>query len=177
MHIPVPNGNFALFSILLLGVLGFAFAKSRGAELKGSGWAFLRTLFPSWRFFEDLNWVPKLDALNLERMNESWSQCVPDEKRSLMAVVLNPRGNLRLALQSALEQLASELADLPEGAERAFAQSVSYGIVRQIAQNRLMELGRLKRGDRYQFRISSTQPGPEEDSSKDELFISAVHEA
>jgi hypothetical protein len=138
---------------------------------------FIRVLFPSWRFFEDLQWVPRLwfREVQGDRVGE-WQACYPPEPRSVFNLFLNPRGNLRLAAQTLVEQMASDAMDLPPGRESSFSSSVSYRLVLRLVQYRIRELGIPASDTDIQFRVTAEVPGQVSPNGLgEEILTSEVH--
>lgn len=164
--------GLTLFSLLLALVL---LGKRRPA--RSPAWLLLRSLFPSWRFFEQIAPVPTLSyrvAVSGSDLG-GWQDALPPVARTPLSLVLNARGNLHLAQQSLVERLSDELDG--DATPETVVESVSYGMVQRLV---LAELRRRSRGDapiRYQFRLTlpepSTRPGPRTD---EDLFLSAVHD-
>ena len=107
----------------------------------------LRVLFPSWRFFESIGVVPRLYVRASTVAGEwgDWTPALRPPSRGLWNLVLNPRGNLHFARQSAVEHLVSEAEGEIEAAgpdATAWTSTVaariqdrpSYLIVQSIAE-------------------------------------------
>ncbi len=104
----------------------------------------LRTLVPSWRFFETAGWLP---ALSMRFEGEwDWHPVLVPPRRGLRHLFFNPEGNLHLALQTVLERLVMEINELPEGGTLP-ASSENYGLVRNLCSSRAG-------GRSFQFRIT-----------------------
>jgi hypothetical protein len=139
----------------------------------------LRALLPSWRFFDRLGRVPILLARWSADGEEfgPWEPVNPPVDRGLGALVLNARGNLRMACNSLVERLVSDLEDLQDsgGEERRFHESVSYRLVEDLVRFRSRQ--EHDGANWFQFKIVQTEPGPGEERGGDEILVSLVHEA
>lgn len=163
-----------LWIILVLGCLALALSPLLRQELNGPGWLLLRPLFPSWRFFEETDAFPTLyhRVLNESAAEGPWQATLPPEARPPSALVINSRGNQRLAAQSLVERLAADAGELNPG-DGADAL-VSYELVTRLVRSRLFETQAAVVGAHFQFKITSlsNRAGvPNED-----LLISAPHE-
>ncbi len=136
-----------------------------------------RALFPSWRFFEELGRVPKLSFRIVGSSETEWSECLAPERMGLGALFLNARGNLRMAGNSLVEQLVTDLSELEDGAtDEAVTSSVSYELVTRLVRSQVRELGGGGPGKRFQFRVVAAVPGATEREGE-EILISSEHEA
>ncbi|RYZ70250.1 MAG: hypothetical protein EOP09_06400 [Proteobacteria bacterium] len=130
----------------------------------------LRSLLPSWRFFEDLHEIP-LVSYRLDNLSADWIPCFPPIARSSLAVFFNPSGNRRLATLSIAEQFLIELEAGRKDPPSAWA---SY---QMLDRSIVLELIRLKLSGtlNLQFRILSSSPGRDEGESQAVLFTSEWH--
>lgn len=116
----------------------------------------LRAFFPSWKFFDEPGEVPCLlvrTGADAETLS-SFEPLLPPLKRPITAALFNPRGNLWLAYGSLLQQLMSELEELPEGsdADTQIRSCTSYQLTQALVLERLRERGQaLPRY--YQFKV------------------------
>ena len=131
------------------------------SEVRAPRLALFRSLFPAWRFFEALDPGPLLcyRVALPDGSRSAWLPALPPPEPHRL--LLDARGNLRLACQSLVEQFAAELDAGPAVPE----QLVSYWLVDALVQNRVA----LAHADaeRYQFRLSAREPGDPE------LFVSS----
>jgi len=105
----------------------------------------LRSLLPSWRFFEDVEPGPELSFRVLPE-GDWLPAIVPATTRGFF---LNARGNLSLLQQSLAEQLLTDL----DGVEVSRAPSlVSYQLVQRLIEARVRALG-FSSASRYVFRL------------------------
>jgi hypothetical protein len=153
----------ALLAPLLFGLLlGLTLWQSR-RPLRGRAWTLLRCLFPSWRFFEDVEAGPTLIfcvAAPGESFGPWRAALAPAQQRG---IILNAAGNLALAEQSLVVLLLSELDGVREDAA---VQLVAYRLVQRLLSQRARELGVFGPGARYKFRLGSDE---------DVAFESAEH--
>src|ERR1700753_1303186 len=101
--------------LLLFGLLVVLTLRQAREPLTGTTWLLLRSLFPSWRFFEDIDPVPELEFRVTEGEGFGpWQRALtPVARRGLF---YNPRGNLGLLYRSLVEELAAELEQTTTGA-------------------------------------------------------------
>lgn len=141
---------------LLLGLGVLLTLRLSRRPLRSKAWLLLRSLFPSWRFFEDVEPGPELCYRVAPRGGEygEW-QGVLEPRAASHGLVLNAAGNLRLAYQSLIEQLEAEL----DGVQRNVAPTlVPYRLVQRLVEQRLRSAGN-GAGFRYQFRIGDASDG------------------
>lgn len=153
--------SLALVLVLWLVVLSTWWSSRRA--LRGAGYQLLRSLLPSWRFFEQVEAGPTLSFRPLTAQDVEFIS-VLEATPGRPALLLNAAHNLRLLEQSLVEQLLDELDGLE--AERAL-ELTSYRLVQQLVERRARTLG-LDCGTPYQFRIEAA--GDEEP-----LFVSEPH--
>lgn len=167
---PVLLIGFALAVVLA------TFPGLRERRVKGRSWVFLRALFPSWRFFEELGEVPGLKFRMVQDgdADRGWTECFASEPRRARMLFLNSRGNLRLAANSLIEQLTDDLSEMPDGTESEIINSVSYALVTRLVRFRIREMGRARPGEHFQFKVVSAVLGKE--SVAEDIMISAAHE-
>lgn len=138
----------ALLAPLLFGLLlGLTLLRS-GRPLRGRAWTLLRCLFPSWRFFEDVEPGPALTFAVAEQGASFGPWCEGLVAPTARGFFLNAAGNLALAQQSLVEQLLHELDGTREDEVLAL---VSYQLVQRLIAERARELGVV--GARYKFRL------------------------
>lgn len=127
-----------LWAVVLVGASLF------GRRAIAARWmASLTVLLPSWRFFERPGLVPRLfvrwgdDAARLG----PWHAIELDAPRPWSVVLLNPHGNLALALRSLLVRLLAEIDDAPDDdPARVIAVSTTYRLVQRLAAHRVVAL-------------------------------------
>lgn len=146
---PLVTGILAYFAVLLI------FAKLKSREMNGRMVFLFRAFFPSWKFFEDIEQAPLLYIrTELEGRDFSeWSDGLGKAERSLSQVVFNPKGNLRLACNSLLQQLMTDLELADESNPKSFENVVSYQLTKNLARRRVLELARGKVAVRFQFKL------------------------
>jgi hypothetical protein len=152
--------------LLLLGLVLLTTLLGSRRPLEGKAWLLLRSLFPAWRFFEEIEPGPEL-RFRFAPVNEEpgeWQPAIEIPARGVEALFFNPNGNLALAQQSLVEQLASEL----DGCAVALAPTlVPYRLVQELIKRRIRERGGLAPA-RYQFRLDWDESEP--------AFVSEAHE-
>jgi len=130
---------------VFLGLLLLVTLRLSRRPIQSKAWQLLRSLLPSWRFFEDVEPGPELSFRVLPLGD--WRPAI--EPAKTRGFFLNPRGNLSLLEQSLAEQLLAEL----DGVEVSQAAGlVSYQLVQGLVEARVRELG-LGTASRYQFRL------------------------
>lgn len=159
----------------------FLLVRQPRRELRSGSLTLLRCLFPAWRFFEEVADVPQLSHRSVGPSDASgsldgvegragpWVQTLQPPRRHAGMWGLHAAGNLFLAYQSLVEQLASELLEDKQPEE--LTQSVSYQLVQALV---VRELRAAETGNsptlngHYQFRLSDGE-------SPDVVWISPVH--
>lgn len=100
--------------------------------------ALVRTLIPSWRFFDDIDEVPRLEArvvLGELEGDEGFAPVLSPPARTLRTLFFDPEGTLWLHHHSLFERLERDLADLSPDTVEGSASSeraeelVSYQLV------------------------------------------------
>jgi hypothetical protein len=141
---------------LLLGLGVLLTLRLSRQPLRSKAWALLRSLLPSWRFFEDVEPGPELLCRVALPGGEygTW-QGVLEARAASRGLLLNATGNLRLAYQSLIEQLETEL----DGVERSLAPTlVPYRLVQRLVEEWLRSAGNAE-GALYQFCIGDADDG------------------
>lgn len=165
-----------MISGLLLAVFALAvMAASLSGRLSSTlpHGALLRSLLPSWRFFEanEASLCLYARVVQGERELAPFAPLLPAPRRGPLALLFNPRGNLLLACHGLLDRLVSELAELgPTPIEQA-ERLVSYRLVQNLAQHFLAR-DPAARGLSYQLQLVATGPGPDE---REELLLSPLY--
>lgn len=95
--------------------------------------ALLRVLIPSWRFFDDVGHVSKL--FYQTNLATQWQPCFQPLPRHWYQLLLNPQTNLRMALNSLVERLVSEISESTEANKDQIPQSVSYQLVKNLVRH------------------------------------------
>ncbi|HWA73132.1 MAG TPA: hypothetical protein VG937_12375 [Polyangiaceae bacterium] len=149
-------------AVLLALVLG----KRRSA--RSPAWLLLRSLFPSWRFFEQIAPVPQLQYRVAPADGDfgPWRDALPPIARTPGSLLLNASGNLQLAYQSLVERLSD---DLDGTAPESIPGSVSYELVERLVRTRV---ALTTEGEEQRFQFQLTLP---EGSEPSPFFLSAVH--
>ena len=123
-----------------------------------------RSFFPSWRFFDDLADVPRLQVRWTEEGSTefcSWTTLAKKPPFRLKQLFFNPEGNFFLTHQSLLSQLLMELSDLQSGAgcdlhsaheQLKIQELVSYQLL-QAEVKRMIQRQRSVQPTEYQFKI------------------------
>lgn len=119
--------------------------------MPGRGLALLRSLFPSWRFFEEIEPGPVLEVCVASEWRSAWTPA----PRTAAALIVNARGNLELAYQSLVDQLWSEIEDAPEAPER----SITYALVQRLIEVECLTAAERASASSYKFRLTTQTDG------------------
>jgi len=98
---------------------------------------FLRAFFPNWKFYHAVGRPPRLFVRGQLAGGEwlPWQLVYPRSPRRAWHLVHSPRVNLLLSQQNLVDHLASDVNELPEGAEPG--ELVSYRLVQRLARQAL----------------------------------------
>lgn len=133
-----------------------------------------RCLFPSWKFYEDICYVPVL-YYRLSEDGESfkdWCPLFDKLERSWKNFFINPEANLRHAYNTLLQQLESDKEEISEERKSELASSVSYLLTKNLVNYRLRDI---KSSMKYfQFKLSLEMQGSSLD--REDIIFSLVHE-
>jgi len=134
-----------------------------------------RCLFPSWKFYEDVCYMPILYCrTSSDGDNFSpWQPVIEKLERNWRCLFLNPEGNLSHAYSSLLQQLESDKEDIDEDHKDDLVQSVSYQLTKNLVRSKLD----LKPNEKmcYQFKLTLELQGNSSDGQ--DILFSLVHEA
>ena len=89
----------------------------------------------------------------------AWEPAVGERGRSLTAVVFNPQLNLGLGIGSLLQQLETEVGELPPDQTEGFERSVSFELIQNLVQYLIRSAGQLGQPIQYQFKIGRVWQG------------------
>lgn len=154
--------------VLVLAVVAFLPRREVGHPLV----ALVRVLFPSWRFFDDVQVAPLL-LVRLADGDDSfgtWHRLLASPPRAWPRSLLwNPRGNLHLAEHVLLERLLTEVADLDDSGSTNVDELVSYELVVNLVRTKLAPSG----GSAQRFQFKLVEVG----ADASDLLISREHSA
>jgi hypothetical protein len=138
----------------LLGLLLLLTLWQSRQSLRGRSWLLLRSLFPSWRFFEDVEPGPEA-TFAVATPGGDFARWQPVLAAApSRGFFLNAAGNSYLAQQSLVEQLWAELDGVrADDAPRL----VPYQLLQRLIIERARELGLLELGGRYKFRLGTDE--------------------
>lgn len=115
----------------------------------------LRVFFPSWRFFDTVQPIPKIQYRISEDGN-TYSDWMDFElvrtPRKLKHLLHNPDENLRIALQIQFEQLLNDIAESKETEAKNFESLTSYKIVSTAIKTQILKTHSL-RFQCFQFKM------------------------
>lgn len=154
--------------VLVLAVVAFLPRREVGHPLV----ALVRVLFPSWRFFDDVQVAPLL----LVRVAQgdapfgTWQRLlVPPPRPWPRSLLWNPDGNLHLAEHVLLERLLTEVADLDESRSESVDELVAYELVVNLVRAKVA--AERRPAQRFQFKLV------EDEAVGSDLLISREHSA
>jgi hypothetical protein len=174
--IPAHRISPLLLSAYFVVLVALSMLKTR--PIRGRGANLLKAFFPSWKFFEDCGDIAVLFFRVAPRGQElgPWQECLPTPKRSLRTLLFNPEGCFLLASGSLLQQLASDLQEMEDGKESAFADSVSYGLVRNLVEYRITQSGGDVENLRYQFEVRAISTATSSRDKGEVMLLSPIYE-
>ena len=146
-------------------------------ELGSRGLMLLRSLFPSWRFFDVPGEYPSLsyrvcpqplpspDTAPPESVPHSpppqpgpWIECPsPPPPRGILQLAYNPGGNLYFACHTLISQLVSDLQSVPDDHPERITRTPSYALVRNLVAHSIRSATPSANGT-YQFKITAHDP-------------------
>lgn len=132
-----------------------------------------RCLFPSWKFYEDLSYIPVLyyrtsaDGGNFGQ----WNLAVEKLERRWSRLFVNPEGNLCHAYNSLLHQLETDKEDIAEENKDDLLRSVSYQLTQNLVISKMKHEKVVK--PFYQFKLSLEFQGNPEDC--EDILYSITH--
>ena len=96
----------------------------------------LRSFIPSWRFYSGIisSARLRLKLFSPDGSSTDWLPAWPPPTRSWSDIFFNPQGNLTHAYNSLLYQAEVEISLLAEGDTDRFEHTVSFGLLRQLAE-------------------------------------------
>lgn len=130
----------------------------------GASLGYLRSLAPTWRFFETVDVVPVLEAVacgpdGVER--GGWVEVLETVPRGPLAAWWNAEHNLRLAESAVVESLLEELDGCPED---RVERLVAHRLARRLVERRL------EGASHYRFRVLATEGETEEEVYRSPLL-------
>lgn len=162
-----------VYLLILLGALVI-----QTPVISGPWFFLLRAFFPNWKFFHAVGHVPHLYVRFGQQPAQGsgwsdwsdWTHIYPREQRRLRHLVHNPQTNLALTQQNLVEHLATDLNQLPEGADARTL--VSYTLV----ANWVQILGRTlaPQETHCQFEVRMVLPGLHGPLEQDTMLVSPV---
>lgn len=172
MQIVVIGSSLLPLTIVVLVLAGVSFLPRR--EVGHPLVALVRVLFPSWRFFDDVQVAPVLlvrTASGDGAFGEWLPLLSPPRREWPLSLAWNPGGNLHLAEQVLLERLLADVAEWDETRGDDVDDLVSYELVVNLVRARLPAASGAS--TRFQFKLAEagddgTRPGAD-------LLISREH--
>jgi len=170
-----------LLFIAYFALLAWALRRPR-QTVQGPWLFFLRAFFPNWKFFHAVGRAPRLYVRGHDAQGWcDWQLVYPRQRRRLLHVLHNPAVNLALTQQNLVDHLASDINDLPEGADvRAL---VSYQLVARLALQALqggrwgdapMLAQSLPEAGAWQFELRMERPDLGEGADSVQMLLSPV---
>lgn len=118
--------------------------------------------------------------LRIKWINEpafgEWEPCLEVKDKNLLALFINPEGNLFLSSQNLITQAVSDMQEVNDNNPNAFLESTSYKLLNNLAQYYLMR----KYTDKnlsdfeYQFKLCNFKP-PQYLEPAEDILISLAH--
>lgn len=156
---------FALVAVVIL---------QKRTQVRNQWFQMFRFFFPSWRFFEDLGFVPILSIRfgNSERKLGEWIQFPNTFSMGPMNLFFNPRGTFALAFRSHLAQLANEINEIENS--REVEKLTSYMMTLRFANGECQS----RKLVFFQFRLLASVPDLASQSSQvEEILVSKIYKA
>lgn len=135
-----------------------------------------RSLFPSWRFFEEYGRSPVL-YYRLQTKNGQmgpWLPCLKPAQRHLGHLFLNSRGNFNFACNTLLNQLSVDLENLDHRDSLAVEATTSYQLIKNLVSYQIRQDTQTP-SFTYQFRICGELKTKDENNQED-LLISPTYQ-
>jgi len=163
--------SIIVLSAWLLAIVALSARNRR--TVGGRRLSLMRALFPSWRFFDRLEQVPKVFFRSRLHGGDfgPWTALFLPSPRPLRSLILNPQGNLEFAYHSLVELAVSDLNESRDAAE--FSESVSMKLLVRMVRSVLTEKHRLPASSEFQFKISIIDTRTREPSG--DLLESALY--
>jgi hypothetical protein len=133
-----------------------------------------RCLFPSWKFYEDICYLPVLyfrQSTDKENFG-NWEEVIPKIDRKWKNIFVNAEGNLIHAYNTLLLQLENDKEEVIEGEDENFVNSVSYRLVRNLVELKLKSS--YSNSKYFQFKVTSQMQGDRDDF--EDTLVSIIHE-
>lgn len=136
----------------------------------------LRSLFPSWKFFEDFGPVPQL-WLRTQKDQEwsEWRPCLKTPHRKWGLLFHNPELNYQLACGSLLTHFATDLNDFKDSDLSKFKNCITYQLTKNLVDYEIRNQKIAAPNSLFQFKLTATNENPLVDHI-DDVFISDTHE-
>lgn len=102
-----------------------------------------KVLFPSWKFFDRAGPTATLFYKLSGTSNSEWVSCPAPPKRNFLNLILNPKGNVFLAMHGLIDNLVTDINSMSNettGAQ-AITEAKSYKLVVRLIQFLLKEQG------------------------------------
>lgn len=138
----------------------------------------VRVLFPSWRFFDDVQATPILLVRTLggDGPSADWEPVLSAPTRQWpRALFWNPAGNVQLAEHVLLERLLSDVAEWDAASDAEPESLVSYELATNFVRTRLASMPDSGTATRFQFKLVEAPTGPRDTTA--DLLISREHSA
>lgn len=134
---------------------------------------FFKCLFPSWRFYEDVCYLPELfyrTSVDGVEYTE-WMPGINKLERNWINIFINPQANLNHALNTLFLQLENDKEEFEIADKDKLTKTVSYELVRNYIEYILKD----QKVRYYQFKLRSYMQGNENDYQ--DTVISPICEA
>ena len=150
-----------LYFIVLYFLLIILFSLIKFKEIKSPTLNLFKSMFPSWKFFDESNDTPVL----LYREADDWKICFSPPKLQWWHFFYNPAGNFYLAYHSHLQQVLGELTVASVEEATRFQDNLSYKMLEHFVRSKSPQSD-------FQFKISSIKKAPNGFAIIEDILIS-----
>jgi len=168
----VPDLHFSLTDgLIFIYFLSLVAALLLGRRGVSATWLFLlRSFIPNWRFFHALGYTPRLFVrIRNEQADWSdWQMMMPRGRRHWSHLFFNADLNLAMSEQTLVEQLSTDITDLPDGP--SIEQTTTYPMVERLVRTKLLPPDRS--WSQFQFCLCLYLTGKTVDFNEDMILLS-----
>ncbi len=136
-----------------------------------------RGFFPSWKFFDEIGFVPSLHFRVAASENEiqlkAWDPVIQKIRRRWLDLFFNPHGNALLFTDTLVRQFADDIqaGDSPEQLEHAVSFKIIYNLVLQEVKKYTV----IEPQFYFQFKVVMTPLLNENNKASEDLLISSIY--